>query len=55
MPIEIKEMYIKINVDEGANSGNTREGSSKSNDNKDAIIAACVETIMGILEKQKER
>lgn len=53
MAITIKELHIKINVDEksepqgqpsGAKSGNTA-----------AIIAACVEEIMDILERQKQR
>ncbi len=55
MPIEIKELHIKINVDEGANSGNTREDKSESGKSTDAIIAACIEGVMEILEKQKER
>ena len=51
MPIEIKELYIKINVDEEAantNSGSIAEDSA-------AIIAACVEEVMEKLKDQKER
>ncbi len=55
MPIEIKELHIKINVDEGA--GNEKSGTSGANEKKsrEAIIAACVEEIMEVLQKQKER
>ena len=55
MPIEIKEMHIKINVDEGASSGNTKGGKSESNKGSEAIINACIEGVMEILERQKER
>lgn len=55
MPIEIKELYIKINVDEGA--ANAKSGSSTGGAGEDsaAIIAACVEEIMEKLKEQKER
>lgn len=52
MPIEIKELNIKINVEENpqpANSGITRQ------DEKNKIIAACVEQVMEILSKNQER
>ena len=55
MPIEIKEMHIKISVDEGANSGNAPTNDSLKKEDKSAIIAACVEEVMELLEKQKER
>ena len=53
MPIEIKEMHIKIHLDEGPNKGNS--GSDESGKGSQAIINACVETVMEILERQKER
>jgi hypothetical protein len=52
MPIEIKELHIKINVEENGQS-NKREGSLK--EEKDKIIAACVEQVMEILSKKEER
>lgn len=55
MPIEIKEMYIKINVDEGANSGNSKSDKTETNKGSEAIINACIEGVMEILERQKER
>jgi len=55
MPIEIKEMHIKIHLDEGPNKGNSANDNGGSKKGTEAIINACVETVMEILEKQKER
>ncbi len=52
MPIEIKELHIKINVDEGSESSSPE--TSEMND-KDKIIEACVEQVMEILAKKEER
>ena len=52
MPIESKELNIKINVEENprpANSERTRQGE------RNKIIAACVEQVMEILSKNRER
>ncbi len=54
MPIEIKELYIKINVDEGPNKGNS-SNNANAKKNKAAIIASCVEEVMAVLNRQKER
>lgn len=48
-------MHIKIHLDEGANTGNSSQGTTEPQANTEAIINACVETVMEILEKQKER
>ena len=54
MPIEIKELYIKINVDEGnSNSGSASGGSAEAA--SAAIIATCIEEVMERLKDQKER
>ncbi|GAB4107764.1 hypothetical protein GCM10028791_02110 [Echinicola sediminis] len=52
MPIEIKELHIKITVDEGKTSSPT--GAAKGMD-KQQIISECVEQVMEILEAKKER
>ncbi len=59
MPIEIKELHIKVNVNQ---SENTRPatpaagaGEASGGGNKQAIIAECVEQVLNILKKQKER
>ncbi|MDN3689959.1 DUF5908 family protein [Cyclobacterium jeungdonense] len=49
MPIEIKELHIKINVDD---SGKTTKGKSTG---KDELVAICVEQVMELLKLQKER
>lgn len=54
MPIEIKELHIKINVDEGPRNGKAQQ-SSGSKEGKEKIIAECVEAVMEILNQQKER
>ena len=52
MPIEIRELHIKINVDENAVRSETI---NHSQDRKDEIIEACVEQVMDILSKKEER
>jgi len=52
MPIEIKELHIKINVDESP--GNSDVETNQRNE-KDKIIAACVEQVVEILSKKEER
>ncbi|WP_372756875.1 DUF5908 family protein [Mariniflexile sp.] len=52
MPIEIKELFIKINVDESTN----RTGTVKTLErDKSEIIAICVEEVMERIKEQKER
>ena len=53
MPITIKELHIKINVDEKSEPQGRTNGSK--NGNAAAIVAACVEEVMDILERQKQR
>lgn len=53
MPIEIKELHIKINVNENSNSG-AKPASSSASAEKDTV-AECVEQVMKIIERKKER
>ncbi|PKV49113.1 hypothetical protein ATE84_1130 [Aquimarina sp. MAR_2010_214] len=53
--IEIKELHIKINVDNEKKSSAETADSKKSGANKDMIIAECVEQVMRIIAKQIER
>ncbi|WP_166920219.1 DUF5908 family protein [Flavobacterium poyangense] len=53
MPIEIKELHIKINVNEGASKPSTSASTPKSTD-EDAV-AECVEQVLKIIERKKER
>ena len=51
MPIEIKELHIKINVNEGAKS--SPQKAAKKNDT--ALLAECVEQVMRNKKRKKER
>jgi hypothetical protein len=53
MPIEIKELHIKINVSEEASR--SQQDSGNAADSKEKIIEACVEQVMEILSKKEER
>lgn len=53
MPIEIKEMHIKIVV--GENGNPTRQNTTDDADDNDKIVEACVEQVMEILSKKEER
>jgi hypothetical protein len=52
MPIEIKELHIKINVNEGSKPA--ASPSAKKSKDEDAV-AECVEQVMKIIERKKER
>lgn len=52
MPIEIKELHIKINVNEGSKS-NAAPSAPKSKG--EDPVAECVEQVMKIIERKKER
>ncbi len=52
MPIEIKELHIKINVDESSGSAASETGAGTD---RDKIIEACVEQVMELLAKKEER
>lgn len=52
MPIEIKELHIKINVNEGPKpTASPATPKSKGED----PVAECVEQVMKIIERKKER
>ncbi len=52
MPIEIKELIIKVNV---ADQSQTSSPETNRQEDKDVIIAACVEQVLEILSKKQER
>lgn len=52
MPIEIKELVIRATLTENKPISRSND---KSTDNEAQIIAACVEQVLEILEKDKER
>ena len=59
MPILIRELSIKITVDEqqgnGASSGNAPATASGGGGAKNEIIAECVEQVMDILKAKIEK
>jgi hypothetical protein len=52
MPIEIKELIVKITVADHAQSSTPE---TNLQEEKDVIIAACVEQVLEILSKKQER
>jgi hypothetical protein len=52
MPIEIKELHIRIHVSENAETENSQ---SVSQTERDKLIETCVEQVMEILSKKQER
>ena len=52
MPIEIKELHIKINVNE---NGHSTDSENSASGKKNRIVAECVEQVMEILSKKEER
>ncbi|MCY1718981.1 DUF5908 family protein [Prolixibacteraceae bacterium Z1-6] len=53
MPIEIKELHIKIKVGESGDEAPQEISGNQSE--RDEIIEACVEQVMEILSKKEER
>jgi|SoiMethySBSTD1v2_1073268.scaffolds.fasta_scaffold1080880_2 hypothetical protein len=58
MPLEIRELQIKVTVDQpqgqNAQPPNGSQGSKYMND-KEAIINQCIDQVMEILNNKKER
>ncbi len=52
MPIEIKELHIKINVDSDKGKAEDNKNLGKK---KQDIVAACVEQVMDLLASKSER
>ena len=62
MPVEIKELNIKVNVTPSPNGGSAPAGvpssaanGSQGGNYEHAIIAKCVEQVMELLKKKMER
>jgi hypothetical protein len=61
MPIEIKELHIRVSVNtpqspQSMSTGSTVvEGNINSDHSKDAIVAECVEQVLQILQNRAER
>ena len=59
MPIEIRELHIKVKVNERENNNRnaTRPNARRQerDASEDAIVAECVEQTLAIIEQKKER
>jgi hypothetical protein len=57
MPVEIKELHIRVAVDaRPAQQAPARQTASSGNGaDKDAIVAECVEQVLQIIQSKKER
>ncbi|MBL7816701.1 MAG: hypothetical protein JNL70_16895 [Saprospiraceae bacterium] len=54
MPIEIKELNIKINLADSG-GGNTTEGSDDANEAQEKLIETVVEKVLEIIRSKDER
>jgi len=52
MPIEIRELHIKVTVDESATNNQNTSGPVTDRDN---IVSECVDQVLEILNNKKER
>jgi hypothetical protein len=60
MPLEIRELHIKVNLNEpsptgGAGAQVPRPAEAGGGENKDMLIAQCVDEVMQVLRNRKER
>lgn len=62
MPIEIRELHIKVSVSSpdtsqvsGRNNSSGTDSAINRRDNTEEIVAACVEKVMEILKNKTER
>ncbi len=51
MPVEIKELIIRATVGSGAPEGSSTQTAA----DREATIAACVEQVLEILDRSKQR
>jgi len=55
MPVVIKELHVKVNVEEEKKDRPMRSGSRTGRTDQDALIEACVEKVVEILKQQNSR
>lgn len=57
MPIEIRELVIRAQVDTRCNGSESRSGAMAApvGDSRDEMIRACVEEVLRVLDAKQER
>jgi hypothetical protein len=59
MPVEIKELHIRVTVNQPAqgqqSAAPSASGKKEEGDEKEAMIAQCVEEVLQIIDNKKER
>lgn len=55
MPVEIKELIIRAVAEEGRSGTEEAPEASGQDDERQAIVEACVKQVLRILKKSKER
>ncbi len=57
MVVEIRELHIKVVAGEAPTKADKRKTkkSADTNNDQEALIAACVERVLEVLERSKER
>ncbi|MDX1636324.1 MAG: DUF5908 family protein [Balneolaceae bacterium] len=55
MPVVIKEMRVKVTVEEPKREREPALQPQNGSDNRDVIIDACVEKVLEVLEHKKKR
>ncbi len=59
MPLEIRELHIKVNVNEspaaGASTQNPPAGGPGKGDEKERLLRDCIDEVMQLLQNTRER
>ncbi len=55
MPVEIKELHIRVAVDAKPGHQTPDAKTASGEADKDSIVAACVEQVLQIIQSKKER
>ena len=55
MPLEIRELHIRVNVNQPQPGANDNAAPDESGKDKDALINQCIEEVMDILKNKNER
>lgn len=55
MPIEIRELHIKVNVEEDPPERSVTPRRSSASSDRDTVINACVEKVLEVLKQEDRR